>query len=188
MSSTKFCRSSDTQLLGSCCTSAAILPRVELQHLCRAHDKLLLRCPAVAPQLLSLDLFKLLGGLLGGGGGGGGAAGGAGGVSVRILGLEVNLLNNRPLLGATKTGFLGLGRRRLQAASGRQARRLLSGNTWRPTCAFFLLRTPNRYCVGGPVGSRVEYQERGARTGLTARSMNKQFASALQPCSITWQS
>jgi hypothetical protein len=62
---------------------------------------------------------------------------------VRILGLEVNLLGNRPLLGATKTGFLGLGRRRLQEAAGRQARRLLGGNTWRPTCAFSLLRTPN---------------------------------------------
>ena len=55
-------------------------------------------------------------------------------MSVRILGLQVNLLNNRPLLGATKTGFLGLGRRRLQEAAGRPARRLLGSNTWRPRC------------------------------------------------------
>lgn len=62
---------------------------------------------------------------------------------MRILGLEVNLLGNRPLLGATKTGFLGLGRRRLQEAASRRARRLLGGNTWRPTCVFLSLRTPN---------------------------------------------
>jgi hypothetical protein len=85
---------------------------------------------AVAPQLLSLDLFKLLGGVLGGGSDGGG-------VSASILGLQINLLNNRPLLTATKTGFLGLGRRRrlqeaAQEASRQMSRRLL-GNTWSPS-------------------------------------------------------
>lgn len=80
----------------------------------------------VAPQLLSVDLFGLLGGLLGE------TSSGSSGVSANIAGLKINLLNGKPLLGATQTGFLGLfGRRRLQAAR-RQSRRLL-GNNWRPS-------------------------------------------------------
>ena len=81
-------------------------------------------------------------------------------MSVRILGLEVNLLKNRPLLGATKTGFLGLGRRRLlQEAAGWRARMLLGGNTWRPTYVFCFLQGGQLLCRG-TAGCRVECWER----------------------------
>lgn len=83
---------------------------------------------AVAP-LWSVDVFGLMGGLLGGGEDGGG------GVSVRIAGLEIS---QKPLLRATGKGFVGLGGRQRLATASRQARRLLGNNGWTPRQALWI--------------------------------------------------